>query len=195
MARKVVEQELNRDIILNVAREQFANKGYAAVSMRSIANAMGYSHGSLYYHFKEKAELFYALVKEDFRVLLSRQREIISQHAGDGLTLLHVMMSEFLKFGLQNRNQYEIMFLLKDADLQRYSRTEQAQVFELFSEAVTELLQERGEEDIQHRLYTLPWSLFMSLHGFITYCIRFNQCYEEVEKLAREHVDFLCRSI
>ncbi len=66
MARKAVAQELSRERILTEARELFATFGYRALTMRSIAKAMGYSHGALYYHFNEKAELFYALIKEDF---------------------------------------------------------------------------------------------------------------------------------
>lgn len=69
MARRAVEQELSRERILEAARHLFITKGYRAISMRSIGQHLGYSHGSLYYHFKEKAELFYAIVVEDFNYL------------------------------------------------------------------------------------------------------------------------------
>lgn len=193
MARRAVDQELNRKIILEVAQELFATKGYEAVSMRSIANVMGYSHGSIYYHFKDKAELFYHLVKEDFHDLLRRGREIMEENPQPGKQQIRAMMFEFIRFGLTNRYQYEIMFLLNDPDLQRYSRTEQALCFEMFARALKESYP--NGELAGDLLYTLPWNLFMSLHGFITYCIRFNQEYEEVEKLAEAHVDFLLRGI
>ena len=47
----------------------FAQSGYQHVSMRKIAQELNYSHGALYYHFKNKAELFYAIISRDFSLL------------------------------------------------------------------------------------------------------------------------------
>lgn len=44
-----------RDEILSVARQQFAENGYQATSMRSLAEANGLLAGSLYSHFRSKA--------------------------------------------------------------------------------------------------------------------------------------------
>ena len=55
--RKAVKQELTREMIMNVARNLFVQQGYQHTSMRKIATELGYSHGSIYYHFKNKAEL------------------------------------------------------------------------------------------------------------------------------------------
>lgn len=192
MARRAVETELSRERILGVASELFATRGYEAVSMRSIAQALGYSHGSLYYHFKEKAELFYALVVEDFRDLLRRQAEIIEDPAYTGKQLLYKLMIEFIQFGVENKHQYEIMFVIQDPDLQRYSRSEQAQAFDVFARAIGDVT---GRSSKGERMYMLPWHLFMSLHGFITYSNRYGQSYTEVRGLAEDHVRFLLESL
>lgn len=55
--RKLVEKELDKSIILDAARALFADHGYQAISIRMIAKKLGYSSGSLYYHFKDKAEI------------------------------------------------------------------------------------------------------------------------------------------
>ncbi|MFD2671172.1 TetR/AcrR family transcriptional regulator [Marinicrinis sediminis] len=193
MARKAVEQELNREIIVEVARELFATKGYQSVSMRAIAKKLGYSHGSLYYHFQDKAELFYNLVVDDFTHLFNRQMKILNDGKHSAMERLKIMMEEFIQFGLQNKFQYEIMFLIQDNDLRRYSRTEQAKCFDLFSRAVNAALEETASIEIS--LFSLPWSLFMSLHGFVTYCNRFDQTYDEVQKLANDHITFLCNNL
>lgn len=192
MARKAVAQELSRERILEEARGLFATHGYRALTMRSIAKAMGYSHGALYYHFKEKAELFYALIRDDFSTLLHRQREMMEEYGQPGIALLRSWMVEFIRFGLDNPNHYEIMFMIDDAEILSYSRTEQAQCLDLFSSVVRDVVISSGENADTH--YTLPWSLFMSLHGFISYCIHYKQTYEEVRKLAEDHVHFLCHS-
>lgn len=193
MARKAVEQELNRGIILNVAREMFEAKGYQAVSMRAIAKRLGYSHGSLYYHFKDKAELFYQLVVDDFASLFHRQSQIFHINELSVEEKLRMMMDEFIRFGLKHPFQYEVMFLIQDDQLRKYTRREQSKCFDLFSRVVHAAAEEVAAHDA--RLFSLPRSLFMSLHGFITYCNRFNQSYEDVQQFADDHIVFLCQNV
>lgn len=192
MARKAVEQELSRQRILDEARHLFVKHGYHALTMRSIAKSMGYSHGALYYHFSEKAELFYALVTEDFRMLLERQKDMLRRTRLGDMAQLEKLMLEFIKFGLDNPNHYEIMFMIKDQELQRYSRTEQAQCLDLFATVVRSVVARQKDDK---KMYSLPWSLFMSMHGFISYNIHYNQTFEDVRKLAELHVKYLCEGL
>ncbi len=193
LARKAVAQELSRERILEEARQLFIQHGYHALTMRSIAKSMGYSHGALYYHFSEKAELFYALVSDDFRMLLDRMKDMLRRTRLGDLGQLEKLMFEFIRFGLENPNHYEIMFMIKDPELQRYSRTEQAECLELFATVVRSVVSKRTDGD--KKMYSLPWSLFMSLHGFISYNIRYNQSFEDVKKLAEQHVKYLCEGL
>lgn len=192
-ARRVVDQELSRDRILDEARGLFATRGYDTLTMRSIAKALGYSHGALYYHFRDKAELFYALVVEDFNFLLMRQKEMLDRTEPGSVKHLKETMLEFIKFGMENPHHYEIMFMVRDTELRKYSRTKQAQCMDLFSSVVREVI--KKDPDAERKMFNLPWSLFMSLHGFISYSIHFYQSYQEVESLALAHVDYLCDGI
>ncbi len=192
-ARRVVDQELSRDRILDEARGLFATRGYDTLTMRSIAKALGYSHGALYYHFRDKAELFYALVVEDFNFLLMRQKEMLDRTEPGNVSHLKEMMLEFIKFGMENPHHYEIMFMVRDSELRKYSRTKQAQCMDLFASVVREVI--RNDPDAERKTFNLPWSLFMSLHGFISYSIHFYESYPEVESLAEAHVEYLCGGI
>ncbi|MDO3680249.1 TetR/AcrR family transcriptional regulator [Paenibacillus ehimensis] len=193
MARKAVAQELSRMRILEEARQLFIEHGYHALTMRSIAKSMGYSHGALYYHFSEKAELFYALVNEDFKMLLERQKEMLNRSRLGDIGQLEKLMLEFIRFGLDNPHHYEIMFMIKDPELLRYSREEQSQCLDLFAAVVRSVVSRQpGNEK---RMYSLPWSLFMSMHGFISYNIHYNQAYQDVRKLAEQHVKYLCEGL
>ncbi|MBE1554957.1 AcrR family transcriptional regulator [Filibacter limicola] len=60
-SHKSASQELTKGMIVQNARTLFVEKGFQGVSMRSIAKEVGCTHGALYYHFKNKAELFYAI--------------------------------------------------------------------------------------------------------------------------------------
>jgi TetR/AcrR family transcriptional regulator, cholesterol catabolism regulator len=55
-----------RDRILDVAELLFQDRGYAAVSMRDIAEATGVRQASLYYHFPSKEQLFVSVRERGF---------------------------------------------------------------------------------------------------------------------------------
>lgn len=49
--------------ILETAKDLFINKGYHGLSMREISDALDVSKAALYYYFKDKEELFLAILK------------------------------------------------------------------------------------------------------------------------------------
>ncbi|WP_340027167.1 TetR/AcrR family transcriptional regulator [Paenibacillus sp. FSL H7-0940] len=193
MARRAVEQELSRERILEAARHLFITKGYRAISMRSIGQHLGYSHGSLYYHFKEKAELFYAIVVEDFNHLGHLLLQAMVRPVRDDVSKVEHIMMEFIRFGLENPYQYEIMFMIRDEELLSYCRTEQGRCFELFASIIRQYMNEANctEEDIQR----VPRTLFLAMHGFISYYIQDRLTFVEIESSALSHVKVLCRNL
>ncbi|MGZ9583571.1 TetR/AcrR family transcriptional regulator [Paenibacillus marinisediminis] len=191
MPRKAVEQELSRERILEVARHLFVTKGYRSISMRSIGQQLGYSHGSLYYHFKDKAELFYAIVQEDFCKLGRLFERVLHQSQHDGMSKLEQVMLEFISYGLNNPHHYEIMFMTRDEELLAYARAEQGRCLETFSTIVRQSLSTYLSND-QDR-HNIPRTLFLAMHGFISYYIQDQVSFEEVKPAASAHVRFLCR--
>lgn len=63
---KHTEAEHTKERILEAALQLFAERGYGAVSVRDIARAVGIRESSLYYHFKNKQELFDTIVEYCF---------------------------------------------------------------------------------------------------------------------------------
>ena len=70
-----------RDEILEVAKAQIAERGYGNTSMRDIAEASGLLAGSLYSHFRSKAEIVRDIVIRFYDELLPAQQAVID---GDG---------------------------------------------------------------------------------------------------------------
>ena len=193
MARRAVDQELSRERILEAARHLFITKGYRAISMRSIGQHLGYSHGSLYYHFKEKAELFYAIVMEDFKALGDILMHAVNATPDEGLGQAEYLLLEFIRFGIENPYQYEIMFLIRDEELLAYCRAEQSRCLELFASIVRNHL--GAEPHTEESRERVPHSIFLALHGFISYYIQDKITFEEVKPTAIAHVQLLCKSI
>ncbi len=59
-----MEEKKTHEVILHAALIQFSEHGFAAVSMRNIAEAAGIRASSIYHHFKGKQELFNELVEQ-----------------------------------------------------------------------------------------------------------------------------------
>lgn len=55
-----------RGRILREARRLFTAQGYAAVSMQQIADAASVNKATLYHHFRDKEDLFVAVMAEEF---------------------------------------------------------------------------------------------------------------------------------
>lgn len=72
-----------RNRILAHATELFVANGYHALSMREIAEAVGISKPGLYYHFRDKEDLFLAILQ----VNLARVGQIVQEAAARGGTL------------------------------------------------------------------------------------------------------------
>ncbi|ANS73554.1 TetR family transcriptional regulator [Paenibacillus yonginensis] len=189
MARRAVEHELTRERIMEAARHLFITKGYRSISMRSIGQHLGYSHGSLYYHFKEKAELFYAIVIQDFHHVALLFDQVMERPLEPGLTRIEQLMLEFIKFGLDHPHQYEIMFMLRDEEILAYCRSEQTKCYEHFASIVRKHLKEEGHPLRNH--VTIPHHMFLSLNGFISNHIQGRVSFEEIKPSAIAHVQFL----
>jgi len=68
LVRKTREEALaTRDSIIDAAESVFYEKGVARASLEDIATAAGVTRGAIYWHFKDKAELFDAMMQ---RVML-----------------------------------------------------------------------------------------------------------------------------
>ncbi|MCZ6757668.1 MAG: TetR/AcrR family transcriptional regulator [Bacteroidetes bacterium] len=106
--------------IIDTARRLLISDGYAHLSMRKIAREIGYSATTIYLHFKNKDQLVHTLIEEGVsrlhRRLLSR-----SNQNGEGVRKrLRNLCSEYVVFGLDNPEYYEIMYMLHPENLARY---------------------------------------------------------------------------
>ncbi len=62
--QKALQAERTRKKLLQVARRLFAARGYARTSAEEIAERVGVTRGTLYYHFRDKRDLFRCLCEE-----------------------------------------------------------------------------------------------------------------------------------
>lgn len=67
-----------RQKLLEVARELFAHKGLEATTMNDIAAASGRGRRTLYTYFRNKEEIYYAVIEEELERLSEKMDEVVS---------------------------------------------------------------------------------------------------------------------
>ena len=80
-----------RDEIVVIAKNLFAEKGYAATSTRDIADACGLLPGSLYSHFRSKAQILEMIIAPFYARLAEEQAAVLAA-GGPGSDRLEAMI-------------------------------------------------------------------------------------------------------
>ena len=108
--RERLKQEL-REEILAAARELFVKDGYAAVSMRGIAQRVGCAPGTLYLYFRDKDSILAAICNEMFSKL-DKYMEAIADDRSDPVERLRRAGRMYVQFGLSHPDHYFLTFAI-----------------------------------------------------------------------------------
>jgi len=181
--RKLREKEEMRTLILDAARRVFLEKGYAQASMRTIAEEMEYSPGTIYLYFKDKDEIFHALHEEGFRSLLEKMQPL--EHVPDPFERLKAMGLVYLEFARNNKDVYDLMFIVQ-APINHEEETEKWQMGQRtldYLKNVIRQCQEKGHFKNQDVEY-LSFMIWGAVHGMSAlYCRDRCKAYPGIEPI------------
>ncbi|MDD5479331.1 MAG: TetR family transcriptional regulator [Rhodoferax sp.] len=97
MARRTKEDaEETRHQLLEAAQRVFAEKGVSRTSLQDIAQAAGVTRGAIYWHFKNKAELFNAMMDSAILPMEQTMQQLGHDAAQDPLAELERAMLQTL---------------------------------------------------------------------------------------------------
>ncbi len=117
MVRKTKEDaELTRQRIINAARTVFLTRGVSRSTLEHIAAQAEVTRGAVYWHFKNKTEIFYALRDRAFLPLIDRMYDTLAIQTDDidPLTQIENSLSDTineLNENIEMRQIYEIMMI------------------------------------------------------------------------------------
>ena len=74
MTRRALAKQHTRRRLLDAAKRLFNERGYEAATVRDIAAAAGLSTGAVFASFSDKADLFGAVIQDDFEALAHHLR-------------------------------------------------------------------------------------------------------------------------
>jgi AcrR family transcriptional regulator len=109
--RKAKEKEDLKALILKAAKKLFVDNGIEQTTIRSIANAIDYSVGTVYVYFKDKNAILHALHTQGFTQLGSEFK--ILYNVSDPMERLKAMGKVYMQFAVKNPDMYDLMFNLK----------------------------------------------------------------------------------
>jgi AcrR family transcriptional regulator len=114
--RRKRERENLQRAILDAARDLFVEQGFAAVSLRKIAERIEYSPTAIYLYFKDKNEILAALIGEGFELLCTQMHQIQIE---DPVERLRQGARCYFAFTQNHPQYYALMFELCDDDFEK----------------------------------------------------------------------------
>ncbi len=94
--RKAEQSEATRSALVAVARELFADRGYAAVGTEEIVQRARVTRGALYHHFRDKKDLFRAVHEQMESELAEELGRELAEGPADPIALLGAGVRAFL---------------------------------------------------------------------------------------------------
>ncbi len=107
--RRKQQQDELRAKILDAARELFVAQGVEAVTMRKVADKIGYTATTLYNHFEDKEALLRALCQADFGTLHESFGRI--GRIADPIERLRKLGQIYIEFALRYPSHYRLLFM------------------------------------------------------------------------------------
>lgn len=137
-ALTVAELDAFRERAVAAATKLFAERGYAGVTLRSLAKSLGVSPMTPYRYFANKEELFAMVRTEALRRFADAQRDAVSG-IEDPEEALQTLGRVYVRFALDEPDAYHTIFDILQAQAGSYAEleSEQARAFSYLHAAVT----------------------------------------------------------
>lgn len=98
MARRTKEDAIaTRNSLIDAAEQVFGEKGVSRASLSDIAQAAGATRGAIYWHFKDKLDLFEAMMDRVTLPLEQGFGELEASKGGDPVQRLRTVMARVLR--------------------------------------------------------------------------------------------------
>ncbi|MFP4478733.1 MAG: TetR/AcrR family transcriptional regulator [Candidatus Izemoplasmatales bacterium] len=111
------KKQLVKDAILDSAKNIVETRGFSALSLRKIADDIGYSVGSIYQYYKNKDEILKDLIEIKYKEMIDK----LSGH-NNSKNLIEAITGKFMtycEFALENKDYYKEMMLSNDPNVLR----------------------------------------------------------------------------
>src|ERR1700741_2858068 len=106
--RRTRRKQVLRQKILDVSREILLSQGFAALTMRRVAEAIDYSPAAIYLHFQSREEIAQELCFAGLRQLYERLQSVTAK---DPATRLSGYARAYLEYSQSDPETYRLIFM------------------------------------------------------------------------------------
>ena len=105
-ARETIRQE-----ILAVSRKIIAEEGFGALTMRKLAERIGYSPAAIYLHFRNRDEIAHEVSRAGYADLFAALSAAVAGKPSEPASRLRALCQAYVRFGLENPQTYSLIFM------------------------------------------------------------------------------------
>lgn len=135
MRRTKEDAAVTRQQVVQAALELFSQQGYAATTLNEVAARAGVTRGAIYWHFKDKADLFNSLVNE----VGTRRDEVILDAIAEGGSFADIFRRILVRL-LQDVEQHREVRALMELTMVKTSPHPEIEPGEVVRRAATQSL-------------------------------------------------------
>ncbi|HEY0264246.1 MAG TPA: TetR/AcrR family transcriptional regulator [Granulicella sp.] len=166
--RREREKAELRQRILDAAQHLITEEGFAAMTMRRLAEQIEYSPASIYLHFKSREEIARELCELGCGKLLSKMQKAVA--GKDAAGRIHALGQAYVRFGLENPETYRLIFMEDEAYMaaafgNQSEKSAANQAGDLLLGAVQEYLKSIRRRQKAQEVVQLLWA---TLHGIVS---------------------------
>lgn len=150
----------NKNSILKTSRKLFLKYGYNGTSLRTIARKTLMTTGAIYFHFKNKKEIYLNICKEAMEILTQKVSEGISEKATPPEKLISTFDS-YINFFYEHQDYYNILmeyravFNPEDDELKDISKKNMTGPIMLMTDVVEEGIRKNYYRDVDSRMLSV----------------------------------------
>ena len=171
--RKLREKQELRRLILEAARKIVLDDGFAALTMRRLADAIEYAPGTIYLYFAGRDEIARELCRDAFRELFEYMEPVSAVR--DPRERLRVAMQLYVQFGMEHPEIYRLAFMenpkITDAVMQGQPLEDESgpgqRVFAMLVTALEEL-RAAGRLRSARESFVLAEMIWTAIHGIVS---------------------------
>lgn len=196
--RRKNEADSVRQQVIDAAIELFLMEGYESVSMRKIAQKIGYSPTNIYNYFKDKQEILLSILQKGYAVFLGMLQQESEQHASlDFKERFLKTMKAYVQFGLKHPDYYRLIFILNPEQSIRLITMEDSdriKGFRLLEDYLSTGMSMGVFREGNLSIYSR--SVWASLHGMVSLLIGFPAFFQpQADSFIDGHLDMIVRAL
>jgi AcrR family transcriptional regulator len=165
--RKEREKLELKNLILEASRKILLAHGQEGLSIRKIADEVEYSPATIYLYFADKDAILHELMEMGFGVMNEYMKDSFTER--DPIKRIHSIGHAYIRFGLENKDWYELMFN-SDKPMKHIEKCcedwdQGMAMFAFLTQTCKEALERMEIQNVEEHILALH--LWSSVHGLV----------------------------